>query len=108
MIFKHPGRSEEGSAVTENPKPTKPVNQPAAKVVYGVHAVRPEEICATRFVTGVLATAERYAKVMSTDPGVLAAAVTRYLTDTDGERRAEALYVNGKRQDRTSRMTGGC
>ncbi|MBV9312548.1 MAG: hypothetical protein JO100_02165 [Pseudonocardia sp.] len=68
------------------------------KVVYGVHAVRPREICATQFVTVRLVDAEKYAKVMSNDPGVLAAAVTRYVMEVEGQRRAEALYVNGKRQ----------
>ncbi|GAA5158195.1 hypothetical protein GCM10023321_37640 [Pseudonocardia eucalypti] len=69
------------------------------QVVYGVHAVRAREICATQFVTGRLAKAEKYAKEMSTDPGVLAAAVTRYVMETEGQHRAEALYVDGKRQE---------
>lgn len=69
------------------------------KILYGVHAVRARDICATQFVTGRLAAAEKYAKVMSADPGVLAAAVTRYVMETEGQHRAEALYVDGKRQE---------
>lgn len=69
------------------------------KILYGVHAVRARDICATQFVTGRVAAAEKYAKVMSTDPGVLAAAVTRYVMETEGQHRAEALYVNGERQE---------
>lgn len=78
------------------------------KVFYGVHAVRAREVCATQFITGRLAAAEKYAKVMSTDPGVLAAAVTRYVPEAEGQRRAEALYVAGNcRKCRISPMTGG-
>lgn len=67
-------------------------------VVYGVHAVRPREICATQFITASLPAAEKYAAVMSSDPGVLAAAVTRHVMDTEGQHRTEALYVDGTRQ----------
>ena len=67
-------------------------------VIYGVHAVRSREICATQFVTARLEAAEKYARVMSTDPGVLAAAITRYVMETEGLHSPAALYVQGKRQ----------
>ena len=69
------------------------------KVVYGVHAVRAREICATQFISARLAAAEKYARIMSTDPGVWVAAVTRYVMDAEGRRSSEALYVEGKRQE---------
>jgi hypothetical protein len=68
------------------------------KVVHGVHAVRPREICATQFISATLAAAEKYAQVMSTDPDILAAAVTSYVMEAEGRRSPEALYVAGKRQ----------
>jgi len=42
--------------------------------------------------------AERYAAELSTDPGVLAAGITRFVVDELGTRRAIALYVTGIRQ----------
>lgn len=68
------------------------------RVVYGVHAVRAREICATQYVTLSLKAAEEYAAVVSKDPGVLAAAVTRFVMDTEGQCRATAMYVSGERQ----------
>lgn len=47
-------------------------------VVYGVHAVRTEEVSTTVLVTSSLAPAEQYAAALSNDPGVLAAGVTRF------------------------------
>lgn len=67
-------------------------------IVYGVHAVRAEEISTTAWVASSLAPAERYAEVLSSDPGVLAAAVTRFELDVHGCRTAVALYVAGVRQ----------
>lgn len=66
--------------------------------VYAVHAVRPEEICATEVIFTSLATAEEWASQVSTDPQVLAGAVTRYTLDKPGERHPESLFVRGKRQ----------
>jgi hypothetical protein len=51
-------------------------------IVYAVHAVRPEEICATALLTSSLAAAEQYAATLSCDPGVLAGAVTRFTVDS--------------------------
>jgi hypothetical protein len=72
-------------------------NQPA--IVYGVHAVRAGEICATRYVSRDIRAAERYAAELSRDPGVLAAAVTAHAMDTEGRNTATALYVAGVRQE---------
>jgi hypothetical protein len=84
-----------------NAKPkTRSTGQREAKqVVYGVHAVKPREVSATQFVTAHLSVAEHYAKTASQYPGVLAAAVTRYVMEAQGQHRAEALYVQGVRQE---------
>lgn len=74
-------------------------DETGGKVVYGVHAIRPREICATQFISARRAAAEKYAKEVSTDPGVLAAAVTSYVMDAEGQHRSEALYVDGTRQE---------
>ncbi|MDQ2707568.1 MAG: hypothetical protein M3Z25_08000 [Actinomycetota bacterium] len=84
--------------MTQKAMPESPNAQSVAYVVYGVHAVRLREICATQFITANLTVAEQYAGVMSNDPGVLAAAVTRYVMDVEGQHRAAALYVEGVRQ----------
>lgn len=68
------------------------------QVVYGVHAVKPREVCATQFLTAHLSVAEHHAEAVSRYPGVLAAAVTRYVMEAEGQHRAEALYVQGERQ----------
>jgi hypothetical protein len=70
----------------------------AGKPVYAVHAVRPEEICATEVIFTSPSKADEWAKAVSTDPEVLAGAVTRYTLDSPGERHPEALYVKGERQ----------
>lgn len=67
--------------------------------VYGVHAIKPHEVSATAMLCSTVAKAEKYAKDLSTDPGVLAAAVTRYVIDEQGHRTAVALYVNGRKQE---------
>ncbi|WP_037069273.1 hypothetical protein [Pseudonocardia acaciae] len=67
--------------------------------VYAVHAVRPNEICATEVVWTVKNKADEYAQELSTDPGVLAGAVTRFVLDSPGERHPESLFVNGNRQE---------
>jgi hypothetical protein len=69
-----------------------------AKPVYAVHAVKPAEICATEVIFSSPTEADKYAKSVSTDPGVLAGAVTRYVLDSPGERHPESLYVKGERQ----------
>lgn len=66
--------------------------------VYAVHAVRPEEICATEVIFNSPDKAEDYARSVSTDPGVLAGAVTRYRLNSPGERKPVALFVKGDRQ----------
>lgn len=68
-------------------------------LVYAVHAVRPEEICATEVIFTSSDRADEYASAVSTDPGVLAGAVTRYVLDRPGERHPESLYVKGRRQE---------
>lgn len=67
--------------------------------IYGVHAIKADEISATAMLCSTLAKAEAYATQLSTDPGVIAAAVTRYMVDEQGRRTAIALYVDGKRQE---------
>ena len=54
----------------------------AEQVVYGIHAVRPREVCATQFITADVT-----------------AAVTRYIMDCEGREQAQALYVVGTRQE---------
>lgn len=66
--------------------------------VYGVHAVRPREICATQYVTANLNDAETYAQDMSNDEEVLAAAVTSYAVGQLGLNKSVSLFVKGKRQ----------
>jgi len=66
--------------------------------IFAVHAVRPAEVRPTELVCWSLANAERYASELSTDPGVLAAGITRFVVDELGTRRAIALYVDGVKQ----------
>ena len=70
-----------------------------AEVVYAVHAIRPDEICATDVIWTVKAKADAYARELSTDPGVLAGAVTRFVLNSPGERSPLALYVKGELQE---------
>lgn len=67
--------------------------------VFGVHAVKAHEISATVLLCSTLQQAEAYAAELSNDPGVLGAAVTRYVVDQQGRRTAVALFVAGQRQD---------
>ena len=67
-------------------------------VVFGVHAVRPREICATQYVTTSEDAAEDFAAELSTQPGVLAAGVTRYVLGAFGQHSSTALYVKGIKQ----------
>lgn len=66
--------------------------------VYAVHAVRADEICATEVIFTGQDRAEEHAAAVSTDPEVLAGAVTRYVLDSLGERKPIALFVKGERQ----------
>ncbi|GAA5168094.1 hypothetical protein GCM10023321_61700 [Pseudonocardia eucalypti] len=66
--------------------------------VFGVHAIRSEEIAATALLCSTLRKAEQYAEDLSTDPGVLGAAITKYVLDQQGHRTAVALFVSGRRQ----------
>jgi hypothetical protein len=68
------------------------------KLVYVVHAVKPEAICATEVVFTSAAKADEWAIAVSTDPCVLAGAVTRYTLDLPGECHPESLFVKGARQ----------
>lgn len=67
-------------------------------LLYAVHAVRPDEICATDVIWTAWRQAMDWAKELSTDPGVLAGAVTRYVADTPGLRTPVALFVKGTSQ----------
>jgi len=66
--------------------------------VWAVHAVRAYEISATELICAEQESAEKYACVLSTDPGVLAGAVTRFVIDAPGIRTPVALYVAGDNQ----------
>jgi len=66
--------------------------------IFAVHAVRRAEVRPTELICGSLTMAETYAAALSTDPGVLAAGITRFVVDELGTRRAIALYVAGVRQ----------
>jgi hypothetical protein len=55
-------------------------------------------VSATTFVTANESAAGKYAATLSTDPGVLAAAVTRFVLDQDGRRTPAAMFVKGERQ----------
>jgi len=68
------------------------------KEVFAVHAVRPAEVRPTELICRSLADAEHHASELSTDPGVLAAGITRFVVDELGTRRALALYVDGVKQ----------
>ena len=67
-------------------------------VIYAVHVVRANEVRPTELLCSNLADAETNAAALSQDPGVLAAAVTRFTVDSPGTRSGVALYVAGKRQ----------
>ena len=69
------------------------------QTVFAVHAVRPDEICATEAIWTTQRSAETYAKELSNDPGVLAGAVTRFTLNSPGQRTPIALYVTGTRQE---------
>ena len=66
--------------------------------VYAVHAVQPEEIAVTEVIWTDQGKSEVYARELSTDPGVLAGAVTRFVLNAPGERYPVAVYVGGERQ----------
>jgi len=66
--------------------------------VFAVHAVRASEVRPTELICQRLATAETYAAALSTDPGVLAAGITRFVIDELGTRQAVALYVDSVKQ----------
>ena len=66
--------------------------------IYAVHAVREDEVRPTELICSNLADAEVNAAALSQDPGVLAAAVTRFTVDSLGTRSGVALYVAGARQ----------
>lgn len=70
----------------------------SGKRVYAVHAVLPDENCATEVIWTAQSDAEKWACELSTDPGVLAGAVTWLVLNSPGERHPVALYVRGKRQ----------
>ena len=77
--------------------------------VYAVHAVRAHEITATELVCSSQDGARDYAVTLSTDPGVLAAVITRHTLDTLGERQSVAMFVNAEQQQTpTSVTTGDC
>jgi hypothetical protein len=67
--------------------------------VYAVHAVKPAEICATEVIFTGQDKADHWAEQVSTDPEVLAGAVTRYVLNSPGERTPISLYVKGQRQE---------
>lgn len=69
------------------------------QLVYAVHAVRADEICATEVIYTSLCAADKWASDLSSDPEVLAGAVTRYTLDRPGERHPESLFVKGQRQE---------
>lgn len=71
----------------------------AERTVYAVHAVRAEEICATEVIWTSQDKAEVHAAAVSTDPDVLAGAVTEYVLNTPGDRHPVALFVKGERQE---------
>ncbi|HZD16415.1 MAG TPA: hypothetical protein VE196_15085 [Pseudonocardiaceae bacterium] len=66
--------------------------------VYAVHAVRPDAITATEFVSSTHHGARDYAVALSGDPGVLASAITRLTLDTPGLREGVAMFVDAKQQ----------
>jgi hypothetical protein len=66
--------------------------------VFAVHAVRTSEIRPTELICESLPRAEKYAAVLSTDPGVLAAGITCFGLDELGTRTAVALFVGGVKQ----------
>lgn len=76
--------------------------QPAASrgpvEIYAVHVVRANEVRTTELICSNVEDAEVNAAALSQDPGVLAAAVTRFTVDSPGTRSAVALYVEGTRQ----------
>jgi hypothetical protein len=86
--------------VREDEEPaTQPKRPKLPQHVYGVHAIKAREICSTKMVTADLADAQKYAADISTDPGVLAAAVTRFVLGAIGQGTPIFLYVNKKLQD---------
>jgi hypothetical protein len=90
--------SAAGAAMSTGRAPdTEPAGEPGA-VIFGVHAVRADEVQATDVVYCDRAAAEAWAVAVSTFPDVLASAVTRYLLDSPGHRTPISLFVNGERQ----------
>jgi hypothetical protein len=74
-------------------------NVPRDDIVYAVHAVRSQEITATELICRTQSEAESYAASLSTNPAVIAAAVSRFRLDQLGTRSPVALFVAGERQD---------
>lgn len=67
-------------------------------MVFAVHAVKPEAICATEVLFDDRDRAEEYAASVSTDPGVLAGVVTEFVLNSPGRRRSVAMFVKSERQ----------
>jgi hypothetical protein len=90
--------SAAGAAMSTGRAPdTDPAEEPGS-VIFGVHAVRADEVQATEALYRDRAAAEAWALGVSGYPDVLAAAVTRYVVDAPGHRTPVSLYVNGQRQ----------
>jgi hypothetical protein len=66
--------------------------------IFAVHATRPDDVGVIEIVFGNEREARTYAADRSTDVGVLAASVTRYLLDELGTRHAVAWFVSGEEQ----------
>jgi len=66
--------------------------------VFAVHTVRADELRPTEIVCSELEEAEGHAAVLSQDPGVLAAAVTRFAVNQSGSRSGVSLWVAGRKQ----------
>jgi len=71
---------------------------PPGTVVWTVHTVQPDEVRPTVLICSYITAAEDYAAAHSSDEGVLAAAVTSFVLDQLGSRRAVSLWVAGERQ----------
>lgn len=68
------------------------------KCVWTVHATLPNEVRPTEAVFGQERAACTHARLVSEDPGVLAASVARFTIDELGTRKSVAMFVEGKRQ----------
>ncbi len=69
-----------------------------SRAVWTVHVTMPDEVRPTEAAFSDEQAANAWAQQLSTEPGVLAASVIRFVLDEPGNRRNVSMFVRGGRQ----------